>query len=98
MKEIKHEDLPNITGEEVVAAINTGAIIVNATFPFIKDLFGKIGEWFKSIQTDRLSTPHGKRVAIEELQKNYEILAAQNKLQRELNKIYDKALGLTTTE
>lgn len=42
MKEIKHAELAGIPPIDIVNAINTGATIVNATFPFVKDLFAKI--------------------------------------------------------
>lgn len=88
-KKIEHAQLPNITPDEVVNILSTGGQIVNATFPFIKDLFGKIKELVQSIQTDALSTPHGKRLAIEELQKQVEILIAKDVIQKELNKLND---------
>lgn len=86
MKEIKHAELAGIPPIDIVNAINTGATIVNATYPFIKDLFGKINELVASIQTDALSTPKGKRKAIEELQR---VTEARNIVQKELNKLYD---------
>lgn len=89
MKQIKHEDLAGLSPVDVVGAINAGAEIVNATYPFVKDLFGKIAELVSSIKTDKLSTPHGKRVAIEALQKEVEVLNAKDVLQKELNKLYD---------
>lgn len=85
MKQLKREDLKNLSPNQVLDALNTGAQIVNVGFPFIKDLFGKIGELVKTFQTDKLSTPHGKRVAIEELQKHVEVLEAQNQLQKKFN-------------
>lgn len=99
MKQVTKANLPNITPDELVNILNTGGSIVNATFPFIKDLFAKIKELVASIQTDKLSTPHGKRLAIEELQKQVEILNAKDIIQKELNKIYDenfKALGINS--
>ena len=86
MKEIKHAELAAIPPIDIVNAINTGATIVNATFPFVKDLFAKIAELVASIQTDALSTPKGKRKAIEELQR---VTEARNIVQKELNKLYD---------
>jgi len=86
MKEIKHEGLSAVPPIDIVNAINTGATIVNATFPFVKDLFAKIAELVSSIQTDALSTPKGKRKAIEELQR---VTEARNAVQKELNKLYD---------
>ena len=80
---IEHAELPNIAPVDVVNILNTGGEIVNATYPFIKDLFAKIKELVGTFQTDALSTPHGKRVAIEALQ-------AQNLVQKELNKLNDK--------
>lgn len=89
MKQLKQEELAGLAPIDIVAAINTGAEIVNATYPFVKDLFGKISELVKSIQTDKLSTPKGKRIAIEALQKEVDILKAKDVLQKELNKLYD---------
>lgn len=85
--EIKHEELPNIAPIDVVGAITTGATIVNATLPFITDLFKKISEFFKSIQTDSLSMPKGKRKAIEDLQK---VTEARNEVQKAYNKLNDE--------
>ena len=89
MKEIKQADLATVAPIDIVNAINTGATIVNATYPFIKDLFAKVAELVASIQTDKLSTPKGKRIAIELLIQETEALKAQNLLQKELNKITD---------
>ena len=93
--EITHADLPNITPDEIVNILNTGGTIVNATMPFIKDLFAKIKELVQGIQTDKLSTPHGKRLAIEELQRQVEILNAKDVLQKQLNKLFEAALNIT---
>jgi len=90
MAELNHDDLEAMAPIDVIGAINTGATIINATFPFIKDLFAKIAELVRSVQTDRLSTPHGKRVAIEELQHDMEVMKAKDALQKELNKLYDQ--------
>ena len=95
MKKIERADLPGITPDEIVNILNTGGQIVNASFPFIKEIFGKIGELISSIKTDNLSTPKGKRLAIEELQRQVEILQAANELQKQLNKIYDEKLNLS---
>lgn len=88
-KKIAHADLPNIGPEELVNILNTGGTILNATFPFIKDLFSKIKELVQSVQTDKLSTPHGKRVAIEQLREEQDISNAKDAIQKELNKLYD---------
>ena len=55
----------------------------------------KIKELVQSIQTDALSTPHGKRVAIEELQKKVQILIAKDVLQKQFNKLVAEKLGVT---
>lgn len=82
MESIKQSDLQNITPEQLVEYLNKGSKLVEVTMPFIKEAFTKVNEFFKSIQTDKLSTPHGKRVHIEALE-------ARNILQKELNKTYD---------
>lgn len=94
-KQIQHAELPNITPDELVNILSTGGTILNATFPFIKDAFAKIKELVQSIQTDALSTPHGKRVAIEELQKQVQILIAKDVLQKQFNKLVAEKLGVT---
>ncbi len=91
MAELKQEDFADKAPIDIVNLINTGATIVNATYPFIKDLFGKIAELVASIHTDKLSTAPGKRKAIEELQQEVKILNAKDVLQKQLNKIYDAA-------
>lgn len=90
-KAIAHAELPNITPDEVVNILSTGGTILNASFPFIKDLFAKIKELVQSIQTDALSTPKGKRKAIEELQRETEILIAKDVIQKQYNKLKDEA-------
>jgi hypothetical protein len=89
MQKLNQEDLEGLTPDQIIDYLNQGAVIVNASFPFIKDLFAKIKELVQSIQTDKLSTPKGKRLAIEELQRQVEILIAKDVLQKELNKLYD---------
>lgn len=85
MRKLQRESIRSISPSDIVSAINSGAQIVNVSFPFIKDLFMKIGELVKGFQTDKLSTPHGKRLAIEELQNRVEVLQAQNQLQKAWN-------------
>jgi hypothetical protein len=46
---------------DLIAAINTGAEIVGAVKPVIDALVS----WLGSLKLDALSTPHGKRLAIE---------------------------------
>lgn len=92
MAEIKRENLPTIPPIDVVGLITTGATIVNATLPFIKELFAKIGELVKTIHTDKLSRPRGKRLAIEALRKEVDILQAQNELQKKWNSALIRAL------
>ena len=93
--QITQADMPTITPDEIVNILNTGGTIVNATIPFLKELFAKIKELVQGIQTDALSTPHGKRLAIEELQRQVEILNAKDVLQKQLNKLFEAALNIT---
>jgi hypothetical protein len=87
MKQLTKSEVKGIAPIDIVEAINTGATIVNASFPFIRDLFIKVGELVKSVQTDKLSTPKGKRLAIEALRNEVEILQAQNELQKKFNSL-----------
>ena len=84
---MKHADLAEMQPIDVVNALNTGVQLVDASIPFVKDIFGKIAELIKGLQGDELSTPHGKRVHIEALE-------ARNIAQKELNKLYDSNFAI----
>ena len=92
-KQLSTSELKNLTPEEIVDILNKGGKIVDATLPFIKDIFGKLKELVTSIQSDALSTPKGKRLAIEELQHQVEILNAKDAVQKELNKLNDQKIA-----
>ena len=77
---MKRTDLPGMTSADVIAGINTGVQIADATLPFIEEIIQKIQD--AGTSTD-LRTPHGKRVHIEQLE-------ALAKVEVEKQKLYDK--------
>ena len=93
-RKIEHAELPGLTPDEFVDILNTGGQILNATLPLIKEGFNKIGELVNAIHIDNLSFPHGKKLAILELQRQVEILNAKDILQKQYNKLKDEADAL----
>ena len=85
MKKLQLEDVQELSAEDIINGINQGAHIVEVALPVIQLAFKKIAEWVKSLKIDDLAFPHGKRVHIEALE-------AQNQLQKQLNKLFEKRL------
>ncbi len=73
---------------DVVTGINNGTAILEAGKPLIKILFDLISEGIKNIQTDSLSTPHGKRLAIEGLLAQIKLLLdSQHELEARIHRV-----------
>ena len=81
-RKFKAAELPNIEVGEIIDGLNTGAEIVGATLPILKELAEKIIEWGKGLEIDALSLPRGKRKAIEALQ-------ALEKVDQQKQVVYD---------
>lgn len=71
---------------DVVGAINTGIQIVEAAAPVLKTLFDKINEFLANIGKNKPNSPAGRLARIEALE-------AQNKLQKEQNKLFEQRLA-----
>ena len=82
---MKKAEIRSANPVDFVNAINTGATVFNAVFPLIKEGFTKLAELIKSVTKDKLSTPAGKRQAIESLIEQVSVLQAQNQLQKKWN-------------
>ena len=93
MAKLNLQTIPTIPVGDIISGIQTGEHIIEVAYPVIKDLFTKVSEWIKGLQSDELSTPHGKR-------KHIEALEVKDKLQQKLNKIHEaafKQLGVDIT-
>jgi hypothetical protein len=83
MRKIKRAELPNISPNEIIDIVKGGVQLVDATLPFIKELFDKISEGVKNLGGP--NSAQGKRRRIEALE-------AKDLLQKELNKLTNARL------
>lgn len=82
-KTIKAADLAGKSPEEILEILKGGVKLVEATAPYVKELFGKIGELFAGIAGNNGPKQRLKRI---------EFLEAQNQLQKAENKLLWEAI------
>lgn len=82
---ITQKNLPTIPTADIVGIINGGITLVDAAAPLISTLFDKISEAIAKLG-NKANSPAGRL-------KRIEALEAQNKLQKEVNKVLEERLA-----
>lgn len=71
---------------DIINGINTAAGIADATMPLIKALFEKVNQFILTLGKDNPNSPKNVRLRLSALE-------AKDKLQKELNKLFEERLA-----
>lgn len=86
MAKLSAKKAAGLNPQDIINGINTASGIVDATLPLIKALFDKVSEALANIGKNNPNSPANRL-------KRIEALEAKDKLQKELNKLFEERLA-----